>query len=305
MKYLPKPNQLQIFLAIIKHGSFRAAAKALNQSQPALTRSINELEKMLGTTLIVRGARGALLTESGKLFEPRVRLVLEELERAVNEVEQTGDMSKGRVALGSSSLPSFTMIPGAIQQFQKRFPQVNINLTEGQLSELLPALRMGKLDFAIGESSADIALNEFIEEPFFSAPFSILAHREHPLAQCTSLNRLNNAKWYFPASKFGYYNQLSKVLFPGEKVNGDNIIWGNTLFMALQMVLNADFLTAAPHEILNAPYLNDNLCKIPIKEPLPDISYSFIYPQRLPLTFLAKTLMDELRWERKRYPMGR
>lgn len=143
MKNLPKPNQLKVFQSIIEHGSFRAAAKALHQTQPALTQSMNELEKMLGTPLLMRGPRGVVLTEAGKLFEPRVQLVLKELERAVNEAKQLSATSQGTIELGSSSLPFFTMLPAAIQRFNKRFPQVNINLTEGQISELLPALRGG------------------------------------------------------------------------------------------------------------------------------------------------------------------
>ncbi|WP_317693403.1 LysR substrate-binding domain-containing protein [Serratia sp. UGAL515B_01] len=292
-----------MFQSIIEHGSFRAAAKALHQTQPALTQSMNELEKMLGTSLLIRGPRGVVLTEAGKLFEPRVKLVLKELERAVNEAKQLSTNSRGTIELGSSSLPFFTMLPSAVQRFHKRFPQVNINLTEGQLSELLPTLREGKLDFVIGATSPETVLtSDFIKEPFFTTPFAVVARRGHPLAQSTSLSQLKEAKWYLPTAKIGYYSELDALLFPEGEQKAQTIIRGDTAATALQMVINADFLTVAAKELLQVPYLNQQLCIIPIAEPLPDATYSFIYSHRLPLTMVAKTMIDKLHRECKNYP---
>ncbi|MFT8211192.1 MAG: LysR substrate-binding domain-containing protein [Symbiopectobacterium sp.] len=303
MRHFPKPNQLKIFQTILEHSSFRAAAKALYQTQPALTQSMNELEKMLGTPLLIRSPRGVALTEAGKLFEPRAQLILKELERAVSEVRKFNTLSWGTIEMGSSSLPFLTMLPSAIQRFQTRFPHVNVNLTEGHLSALLPALRMGKLDFIIGETSPESALSsEFIKEPFFTAPFCILARRRHPLAQCTSLSQLNGAKWYLPTAKIGYYNQLDKWLFPSGQQPANMIVRGDAAIMAQQMVLHADFLTVAAKEVMQVPYLGRLFCMVPIKEPLPDAHFSFIYSQHSPLTQVARRMIDKLRWECNNYP---
>ncbi|WMT16656.1 LysR substrate-binding domain-containing protein [Serratia fonticola] len=303
MKNLPKPNQLKMFQSIIEHGSFRAAAKSLNQTQPALTQSMNDLEKMLGTSLMIRGPRGVVLTEAGKLFETRVQLILKELERAVTEAKQLSAVSRGSLEIGSSSLPFFTMLPSAIKRFQSRFPQINVNLTEGPVSDLLPLLRAGKLDFIIGTSISENALtNEFVEEPFFTVPCGVLARSGHPLAQSTSLSQLKNGKWYLPTSKAGHYSQLEKVLFPEGRQPEQTVIRGDTAIMAVQMMLRADFLTVAAKEILQVPYLSTQLCMLPIEEPLPEASYNFIYPRRLPLTQIARTMMDKLKRECIDYP---
>lgn len=303
MTKLPKPNQLKIFQSIIEHGSFRAAAKVLHQTQPALTQSMNELEKMLETSLMVRGPRGIVLTEAGKLFEPRVQLILKELERAVNETKQLSMSSRGTIEIGSSSLPFFTMLPSAIHHFQKHFPHVNINITEGHLFELLPALRAGKLDFIIGATlPGNVTTSEFIEEPFFNASFCMLARKEHPLARSTSLNQLKSAKWYLPSTKIGYYQHLDTLLFSEEYQTTQTIVRGDSIIMALQMMLTNDFITVAAKELLQVPYLSEQLCMIPIREPLPDASFSFTYSRHLPLTQVAKKMINKLRWECKNYP---
>ncbi|MBL5829834.1 LysR substrate-binding domain-containing protein [Serratia fonticola] len=303
---LPKPNQLKMFLSIIEHGSFRSAAKALCQTQPALTQSMNELEKTLGISLMVRGASGMVLTEAGKLFELRAQEILKKLEHAVAEVRQLSISTRGTIQIGSSSLPFYTMLPSAIQRFQKRFPQVSISLTEGQLSELMPALRVGKLDFIIGATLSDsISSSEFIDEPFFTAPFGILAHREHPLAQSTELSELKNAKWHLPSAKVGYYSELETLLFPEGHQATQTVIRGDTAIMAVQMVLNADFLTVGAKEVLQVPHLGRQLCMIPIEEPLPDASYRFIYSRHFPLTPVARMMMEKLRRECINYPWHR
>lgn len=303
MKSLPKPNQLKMFQSILEHGSFRAAANALHQTQPALTQSMNELEKMLGTPLMVRSPGGVVLTEAGRLFESRVQVILKELERAVIDVRQYSPLAKGSVTIGSSSLPILTVLPSAINHFHELFPHVSINLREGELSELLPALRSGKLDFAIAATLSDsIPTHEFIEEPFFQAPFGILAHREHPLAQSTTLSQLKGAKWYLPLPQTGYFRQVEALLFSGEHQSTETLVRSDTGFTAMPWVLNADFLTVAAKEILEIPYVGQQLCIIPINKSLPDATYRFIYSRHFPLTQVAKRMMDKLRRECQNYP---
>ncbi len=263
---------------------------------------MNELEKALGVPLLVRGTRGVVLTEAGKLFVPRMQFALKELERAVNEVRHISYAAHGRVAIGSSSLPSFTMLPAAIQKFQRRFSQVNVLLSEGYLPEMLDEVRSGTLDFAIGAALMENIGREFITEPFFTMPFRVLARRGHPLAQSTSLKKLRKARWYLPSSTTGYYHQLSNIIFPDGQQDDVSIVRGNTAIMAVQMVLSAGYLTIAPQELLQVPYLKEHLCYIPVEETLPDAAYSFIYSQQLPLTTVARNLMYELRKECENYP---
>jgi hypothetical protein len=61
-------------------------------------------------------------------------------------------------------------------------------------------------------------------------------------------------------------------------------------------------LTVAAKEILQVPYLSQQLCMIPIEEPLPDATYSFIYSHRLPLTMIARAMIDKLHRECQNYP---
>ncbi|WP_236849235.1 LysR family transcriptional regulator [Chania multitudinisentens] len=143
MKELPKINQLRNFQAIIRYGSIRTASHALLQTQSAMTRSIQELERILGITLLARGAQGMVLTKMGRIFEPRVNMILNDLERAVDELHQASQLSQGTVVFGCSHLPAFSVISSLINRFQMEHPTASITIVEGQLSELITSLRLG------------------------------------------------------------------------------------------------------------------------------------------------------------------
>ncbi|CFR07165.1 LysR-family transcriptional regulatory protein [Yersinia frederiksenii] len=294
MNRLPKLSQLEAFQAVINHGSFRAAAEALNQTQPALTRSIRELETTLGVPLLVRGAKGVVLTEMGRVFRPRMQLILNEIQRATDEIEQIHLSSSGTVTLGCSYLLSFSILPDVITKFQNKYPQVNIIMTEGQLSELLPDLRIGQMDFFIGIVNPHISLGSFIEKPLMTSEFCVVAAKDHPLAMCTSLAELKEAKWYLPKASAGYYSDMNKLVFPNGRGQSSSLMIGDSTILGERLILNEGYLTIAPKELLNVPYLKDRLCSIPIKESFPQGHYSFIHNQHVSLTPMAQRLVNEI-----------
>jgi LysR family transcriptional regulator, regulator of abg operon len=95
-----KLNQLRDITAIAEHGCLRAASRALGLAQPALTRSVRELE--LGVMLFERRTRGMVLTTVGAAFVHRANAILSDVRRAVDEVEQIGGGKGGTLDTGLS-----------------------------------------------------------------------------------------------------------------------------------------------------------------------------------------------------------
>ncbi|NRD30259.1 LysR family transcriptional regulator [Shewanella sp. DC2-4] len=296
MNALPKLNQLRNLRAIIQHGNISAAAQMLHQTQSTLTRSIQELEKTLGVTLLDRGMNSTVLTKAGMMFEPRMNLILNELERAVDELRQIEKLSDGKIAFGCSHFPATSIVPDVIKKFQERHNSTRITIIEGQLSELLSSLRMGKLDFFIGVVSSDLMLNEFVEERLTSCSFSVVARKGHPLANSTSLAELQTAKWYIPAASHGYYSDLETVIFPNGVKSCGSVIFGDSSTIARKLVLNEDYLFVGPRPMFLAPHHKDLISIIPVKDKLPDGHYSLIFPRNKKLTPAALNLVNEIRF---------
>lgn len=142
-------KQLRYFEALAQHGRFRIAAEACAISQPALSMQIKELEEELGNDLFERGAREVTLTAFGETFARRVRSIL----RAVDEL---GDLARAarnpflaRLRIGIIPTVAPYLLPAIINDLNRTFDGIQIDVRETQTAKLVQELSQGELDLAI------------------------------------------------------------------------------------------------------------------------------------------------------------
>jgi len=294
MKHLPKMQHLNTFRQVVRSRSIRAAAREMGLSQPALSRTLRELEQTLGVQLFLRGQEGITLTEAGEAFLRRTEWILEELQRAADEVEQISHYSQGKLAVGFSSLLALTIFPALIDNFKARWPHARLNLKEGQLATLLPLLRQGELDLAIGTINPRKVPDDVVIEPLFVAPFCIIARRGHSLEQATSLNDLRRAKWLLPETNVGYYQQLQDELNEFYGQIHEQPVWTESIVCGLNMVLQSDYLTVVARAMSMPLNLQDKISVLPITT-LPSAQYCVAWSQKSALTETARQFLLSLR----------
>lgn len=295
MNSLPKTNQLKNLRTVIFAGSIRAAAKATNQTPSAVTRSIQELESIVGGALLKRGTHGIQLTEMGEFFEPYMIKVLDELERGMDDLSQFINESQGAIRFGCSHLPAYGIMPGIIKNFQDRYPQSKLTVVEGQLSELVQSIRSGKLSFFIGITMPDISLDEFYVEYLADAQFYVFSNRDHPLVNSNSLEALRNEKWYLPGAGVEMFNSLEKIIFPYGVGLNHAVLYGDSIAIAEQLILNEGYLSIGPKEILENQYIGGKLSIINVSEKLPVGRYAIIMRLKMKQAPITKWLIDEIR----------
>lgn len=139
-------RQLQHFIAIIDHGSMHAASRAFGLSQPALTRSIQNLERTMNVTLLTREGRRVVPTPAGQAFYQRASLILNECQAARSEAAMLQSGQIGEVHLGLGPMFSEYIVDAALAQLAKKFPSLRIRVTEGFYEDLLEKLQAGYLD---------------------------------------------------------------------------------------------------------------------------------------------------------------
>lgn len=301
MKYLPKLNQLLAFQAVIQHGSIRAAARALEQTQPALTRTIKELEHIMGAPLLVRGSFGVTLTDAGRAFASRSSFILEEIQRAAEEISLIQQSSQGSIAFGISPILAISILPQVIGEFSQKQPQTKVTIEDAQLPVHLPRLRDGKLDFVIGVQSDDVSLSEFIVEPLFAASYGIIARKNHPYAQCTSFNELADAKWWLTDANIGFFKQLEEQIPYFQQHKLKVAVRSDSLVCGLPLLTHSDYLGILSVIRVELSEYKDLLCILPIKEKLPQANFVLIYPRKMPLTQTAQKMIGIIRWHCKQY----
>ena len=140
---------LKYFLAVARHENISRAADELNLTQPTLSRQIAELEKELGTALLVRGKRRTLLTESGLLLKVRAEEILSLANRTVEQFAHGEESVEGDIYIGCGETEGMREVLRAIAPLHVSCPGIRVHLTSGNGELVTDGLKKGILDFGL------------------------------------------------------------------------------------------------------------------------------------------------------------
>lgn len=143
----------RIFYVVAKHKHMTKASKELHISQPAISQSIKKLEEQLDGTLFIRSNKGMEMTEEGRMFYEYVKGALDLINNAEKEFTSFKDLSKGEIKIGCSTTLTKLVLMNAIRDFHKKYPNINIEITNDLTSNLINDLKLGKLDFVVFNES--------------------------------------------------------------------------------------------------------------------------------------------------------
>ena len=133
-------RQMRYFVAVAETLNFRRAAERLNIAQPALSRTVRQLEEALGTRLMERTNRWVELTEAGQVFLDGSRRTLASAERALADVRKASAGEKGHLAIGYTDFAISGALPRLMQEFRSHYPEITIELVHMVTSVQLEAL---------------------------------------------------------------------------------------------------------------------------------------------------------------------
>lgn len=142
-------NLYKVFYSVAITGNITKAAEQLYISQPAVTKSIKQLENSLGGTLFIRTKRGVTLTEEGKVLLQYVKNILEEAKNAQNKFNSLIKLEEGRIHIGASATVSKYFLMPYLEEFHKRYPNIEIEITNELTPNLIKDLRNGYIDFLV------------------------------------------------------------------------------------------------------------------------------------------------------------
>ena len=140
-------RHLQCFLAVAQFGNLRRAAQALSITQPAVTKTLNELDALLGKPLFARGRHGATLTAEGEAFVRHANDSVNSIGHAVDSVLREPEAAALRIGVLPTVAPSF--LPGVLQALMERRPQTSVHVSTGRNAQLVEQLRARELVAAV------------------------------------------------------------------------------------------------------------------------------------------------------------
>ena len=142
-------KQLEYFVHVAELGSFTRASAFLSVAQPALSRQVRTLEVELRQALFERNGRGVTLTEAGKRLLAHGRGILQQVERARQDMEDERGAASGHLAIGLPPSVSRVLTAPLVAAFRRRFPKATLTVVEGLSAYALEWLQIGRIDCAV------------------------------------------------------------------------------------------------------------------------------------------------------------
>jgi len=290
-----KLHQLRDIVAIAEWGGLRAASRQLGIAQPALTRSLGELERELGAPLFERHARGMTLTPMGQAFAQRAAAIMHEVRRARDEAEQLRGSTRGSVTVALSIASHITLLPTALRPFRTRYPDVRLRVIEGLYPNHEGGLRDGGIDFYIGPEPGRAVRSDLVQQVLFDNTRTVLGRRDHPLAAAASLADLAGAEWATTSVTVEAEEEMGE-LFRSHSLGAPRLVLQSQSALTLMVVLAyTDLLAMVPVQWMEFAPMAGILQTIQVREMLPAPAIVLIHRAGLPLTPAATFLVDMLR----------
>ena len=174
-------RHLSCFVAIAQERNLRRAAERLHLSQPAVSKTLGELEALAGVQLVERGRQGARLTAAGEQFLRHAVGVTQALESATAALMGSGEASAPIVHVGALPTVASGLLPQAIARLHAQRPHACIRLRTGINTELLAALKAGELDLVVGRMAEPDAMQGLSFALLYAEPLALVVRPEHPL----------------------------------------------------------------------------------------------------------------------------
>ncbi len=210
---------LRHFIAVASEKNITRAAEILGTVQPGVSRTIRELEEIVGTPLFMRTGDGLLLTPAGEIFHKYVSDGLGQITLGLNAL--SGRSSGNRVVVYALPNVTRTIMPGAVARFSSLYPDVQIRLFSQSLEKLTSLVRSGDIDFGCGRLAAVPDMNGLHFEHLYSEPLCFFVRSGHPLCarQAVSLSDIGQFQVVLPLEGVVIRQELDQFLvargFPG------------------------------------------------------------------------------------------
>lgn len=203
-------RHLRAFEAVAEELHFRRAAERLNLAQPALSRTIQQLEEAVGEVLLLRSNRRVELTEAGRVFLAGSRTVFERLDSAVHQARKAGAGQIGQLRIGYTDFAVSGQLPPILDGFHRRYPEIRAELIFGSTQQQLELLKEGAIEFAF--VSGPLLAPEIDSIEVQRDRFVAVLPQRHPLADRAEVMLADLAQEPFVLGDMSHWSHYRRQL---------------------------------------------------------------------------------------------
>jgi DNA-binding transcriptional LysR family regulator len=242
-----KLRHLVLVDALTLQGTVVGAAAVLHITQPVATRTLQELEAILGVPLYERGPRGVAPTKIGQAFTEHARAVLAHLSQAGRQVTEFVDPRRGTVVVGAHSTGPNALLVQAIAELKNDRPLVTVIVRESSPEALSAELEAGRIDLIVGQLTPATAKSE-LQTPLYDETIEICARARHPMAhrRRITLAELAEYPWIIPGTETALRREIEQLFTRHALALPENRVEVPSTPIVKQLLMETDFITMLP-----------------------------------------------------------
>ena len=195
-----KLHDLHVLMTVVQVGSMNKSAALLNTTQPAISRSIADLEHALGVRLLDRRPQGVEPTEYGRALLRCGVAVFDELRQGVNNIEFLADPTAGQIRIGCGPTLAASFVSVVVERLSRRYPRIVFHLVSEDPDTLLGDLHERKVELLIARQSKAIADEHLCFEFLFDGSYVVAAGVQNPWSRRRRIKlvELAGESWVMP-----------------------------------------------------------------------------------------------------------
>jgi DNA-binding transcriptional LysR family regulator len=292
-----KLQDLHVLMTVVQAGSMGKAAERLNTSQPAISRSIAELEHAFGVRLLDRHRQGIEPTEYGRALLDCGLAVFDDLRRGVKNIEFLADPTAGEVRIGSNPFIAASFASAVIDRLSRRYPRMVFQVAVEQVETLHRELSERNVDLLLTQSVGPFADERLDFEILFDDSFVVMAGGRNPWVRRRKivLAELVNESWALPPP----HSVIGSVFMEAFRASGLDYprvtVVTSPRDVRTSLLATGRFLTIFPTSVLRFPAKHPEIKALPVELPIARVQIGIVTLKSRTLSPVAQLFIEHAR----------
>jgi DNA-binding transcriptional LysR family regulator len=263
-----KLQDVHILMAVVQAGSMGKAARQLNTSQPNISKSIADLEYVLGVQLLDRHSQGVEPTEYGRAVLDGGAAVFDELRQTVKNIEFLVDPTAGEVRVGCNSSVATSFITAVVDRLSRRYPRIVFHIVTAHVEQLYRELNARSVDLLIARRPVPVADESMECEILFADTYVVAAGVQSPWARRRKIDlaELVNESWVLSPRE----SVLGLVAMEAFRASGleypRTTVVTRPVEVRMSLLATGRFLSIFPSSVLRFPTTRTKLKVLPVTQ---------------------------------------
>ena len=261
-----KVRQLRVLAAVAAQGSLLKASQSLGLSQPALTKSLREIEDLVGVRLFERHARGVEENAYGAILAQASRRVLDIIREAEEAIDRLDDKQDGSVVIGALPTAAAGVMPAVMHRLRTDWPGISIRVIEDRYEALMGALDVGDIDLVVGRLYTPVRPEaNILRTELYDEPLSVIVGCDHPLAAGGAIDpgEIERFQVSLPIATFRIHEDTRDFL-ECYAIHADEGITTTSLTLLRELLASSTLVTVMPRLMLAGDILRGTLRAVPL-----------------------------------------